>query len=78
MEYFGRLFFEFFIFFGICRLVNLMILAIEDNEVLERDDEYNEHACAIEPLRILLVPRVADHTLHELKVGKKNYNFEEG
>ena len=55
-----------------------MILSIEDNEVLERDNEYYEHACAIEPLSILLVPRVADHALHELQVGKKNCNFEEG
>ena len=55
-----------------------MILAIEDNEVLERDNEYHEHSCAIEPLCILLVSRVADHSLHEFQVGKKNCNFEEG
>ena len=78
LEDVGRLFLKFFISFGICRLVDLMILSIEDNEVLERDDEYHEHTCAIEPLRILLVPRVADHALHELEVRKKNCNFEEG
>ena len=55
-----------------------MISPIKNDEVLERNYEYREDACTVEALRILLVPGVANHALHELEVRKKNGNLKEG
>ena len=55
-----------------------MISPIKNDEVLERNYEYREDACTVEAFRILLVPGVANHALHELEVRKKNGNLKEG